>query len=75
MNANPRLTPHYRAVVVGGGQAGLAMSEHLSASGLPHLVLERDRIASSWREDRWDLPDRTSSARILRRWRSAGLGT
>ena len=36
-------------LVVGGGQAGLAMSEHLSANGVPHLVLERYRIAERWR--------------------------
>ena len=42
------------ALVVGGGQAGLAMSEHLSGSGVPHLVLERDRIAERWRSGRWD---------------------
>jgi putative flavoprotein involved in K+ transport len=41
-------------LVVGGGQAGLAMSEHLSASGIPHLVLERGRIAERWRSERWD---------------------
>ena len=41
-------------LVVGGGQAGLAMSEHLSAGRLPHLVLERDRIAERWRTERWD---------------------
>jgi putative flavoprotein involved in K+ transport len=41
-------------LVVGGGQAGLAMSEHLSASHLSHLVLERDRIAERWRTERWD---------------------
>ena len=41
-------------LVVGGGQAGLAMSEHLSACGVPHLVLERDRIAERWRSGRWD---------------------
>jgi len=41
-------------VVVGGGQAGLAMSEHLSACGIPHIVLERDRIAEKWRTGRWD---------------------
>ena len=41
-------------LVVGGGQAGLAMSEHLSSCGVPHLVLERDRIAESWRSRRWD---------------------
>ena len=41
-------------LVVGGGQAGLAMSEHLSNSGVPHLVLERHRIAERWRSERWD---------------------
>lgn len=41
-------------LVVGAGQAGIAMSEHLSARGIPHLVLERDRIASRWRNERWD---------------------
>ncbi|WP_406633027.1 flavin-containing monooxygenase [Amycolatopsis sp. WGS_07] len=42
------------ALVVGGGQAGLAMSEHLSECGVPHLVLERNRIAERWRSERWD---------------------
>ncbi len=42
------------ALVVGGGQAGLAMSEHLSKNDVPHLVLERDRIAERWRTGRWD---------------------
>ena len=42
------------AVVVGGGQAGLAMSEHLSDCGATHLVLERSRIAERWRSERWD---------------------
>ena len=41
-------------LVVGGGQAGIAMSEHLSANGVPHLVLERNRIAERWRTERWD---------------------
>ncbi|MFD5050036.1 flavin-containing monooxygenase [Streptomyces tendae] len=42
------------AVVVGAGQAGVAMSEHLSAHGIPHVVLERHRIAERWRSERWD---------------------
>ena len=42
------------ALVVGGGQAGLAMSEHLSNCGVPHVVLERYRIAERWRSERWD---------------------
>jgi len=41
-------------LVVGGGQAGIAMSEHLSNCNVPHLVLERHRIAERWRSERWD---------------------
>src|SRR4051794_28477248 len=41
-------------LIVGGGQAGLAMSEHLSACDVSHLVLERQRIAERWRSERWD---------------------
>ncbi|MEU6105288.1 flavin-containing monooxygenase [Streptomyces flaveolus] len=41
-------------VVVGAGQAGVAMSEHLAAHGVAHLVLERHRVAERWRSERWD---------------------
>ena len=41
-------------LVVGAGQAGVAMSEHLNGYGVPHLVLERHRIAERWRSERWD---------------------
>jgi putative flavoprotein involved in K+ transport len=41
-------------VVIGGGQAGLAMSEHLGHCAVPHIVLERHRIAERWRSERWD---------------------
>ena len=41
-------------LVVGAGHAGIAMSEHLSNNGIPHLVLERNRIAERWRSERWD---------------------
>jgi len=41
-------------LVIGAGQAGLAMSEHLSKRGVSHLVLERHRIAERWRSERWD---------------------
>ncbi|MES0811743.1 NAD(P)/FAD-dependent oxidoreductase [Roseibium sp. SCPC15] len=41
-------------LVVGAGQAGVAMSEHLSNCGVPHIVLERSRIAERWRSERWD---------------------
>ena len=48
------LTEKIDTVVVGAGQAGIAMSEHLSNANIPHLVLERSRIAERWRSERWD---------------------
>src|SRR5665213_2195694 len=41
-------------LVVGAGQSGIAMSEHLGEMGIPHIVLERKRIAERWRSERWD---------------------
>jgi putative flavoprotein involved in K+ transport len=41
-------------LVVGAGQAGIAMSEHLSRAKIAHLVVERGRIAERWRSERWD---------------------
>ncbi|MGK9263953.1 NAD(P)/FAD-dependent oxidoreductase [Sinorhizobium meliloti] len=41
-------------LVVGAGQAGVAMSEHLGKKGISHVVLERSRIAENWRTARWD---------------------
>ena len=41
-------------VVIGGGQAGLAMSRHLSDRDVDHVVLERGQAAHSWRTERWD---------------------
>lgn len=41
-------------VIVGAGQAGLPVSYHLSQLGVEHCVLERGRIAESWRSGCWD---------------------
>ncbi|MES0863399.1 NAD(P)/FAD-dependent oxidoreductase [Ruegeria sp. SCPT10] len=41
-------------LVVGGGQAGIAASEHLSNNNIPHIVLEKNRTAEAWRTGRWD---------------------
>src|SRR6202790_739 len=43
-----------KTLIIGGGQAGLAMSEQLTKHGKPHLVVERHRIAERWRSERWD---------------------
>ena len=45
---------HVDTLVIGAGQAGIAVSEHLGSRGVPHLVLEKKRIAESWRTARWD---------------------
>jgi len=41
-------------VVVGAGQAGLAVSYLLTRADIHHQVLERGRIGESWRSQRWD---------------------
>ena len=43
-----------QTVIVGGGQAGIAMSDQLVKLDHDHVVLERDRIAERWRTARWD---------------------
>ena len=40
-------------VVIGAGQAGLAVSRELSLAGVAHVVLERARVGQAWR-DRWE---------------------
>jgi putative flavoprotein involved in K+ transport len=40
--------------VVGGGQAGLSISWHLTQRGIEHVVLERGTIAHEWDNARWD---------------------
>ena len=41
-------------VIVGGGQAGLAMSYWLTQAGREHVILERGRLGERWRSERWD---------------------
>lgn len=41
------------SVVIGAGQAGLAMSRCLADRGIDHIVLERGRVAERWRSERW----------------------
>lgn len=42
-------------VIVGGGQAGLATSNHLKRRDLEHVVLERaSQPGEAWRNGRWD---------------------
>jgi putative flavoprotein involved in K+ transport len=46
--------PTVETLVVGAGQAGLALSRHLTDLGREHVLLERGRVAERWRSERWD---------------------
>jgi putative flavoprotein involved in K+ transport len=41
-------------IIIGGGQAGLAMSYYLRQIGREHIIFERARLAENWRTARWD---------------------
>ena len=45
---------HTRVVIIGAGQAGLAVSKQLTDVGVDHIVLERGRTAERWTSQRWD---------------------
>jgi putative flavoprotein involved in K+ transport len=48
-------TARINTVIVGGGQAGLAISYYLRQQGREHVVLERaPAVADAWRNQRWD---------------------
>jgi putative flavoprotein involved in K+ transport len=48
------MTERIDTIVVGGGQAGLAMSHALGRLGREHVIFERMRVAERWRTERWD---------------------
>ena len=41
-------------VIIGAGQAGLAMSRCLTGRSIDHVLLEQGVTANSWRTERWD---------------------
>lgn len=46
------MTANHTVIVIGGGQAGLSISWHLTQRGVEHVVLERDTIAHEWKDSR-----------------------
>ena len=50
----PRMREHHDTVVIGGGQAGLAMSAVLQHRGREHVVVEREQVGERWRSERWE---------------------
>jgi putative flavoprotein involved in K+ transport len=45
---------HATTLIIGAGQAGLAISKHLSDRSVDHVLLERGEVGNSWRKERWD---------------------
>lgn len=52
LNTSPKA--HVPVIIVGGGQGGLSLSYLLREQGVDHLILEKNRIGHSWRNERWD---------------------
>lgn len=44
----------HAVIVIGAGHSGLATSRQLASAGIEHVVLERGRVAETWRSQRWD---------------------
>jgi putative flavoprotein involved in K+ transport len=45
---------HVETLVIGAGQAGLAISYYLTQAVREHVVLEKERMVKAWRDERWD---------------------
>jgi putative flavoprotein involved in K+ transport len=50
---NAAMSERFDVIVIGAGQAGLAVSRELGRAGVAHIVLEKGRVAQTWR-GRWD---------------------
>src|SRR5688572_3785978 len=46
--------PSTDTLVIGAGQAGLAVSHCLTGAGVDHVVFERGDVGERWRSERWD---------------------
>ncbi|MET1060914.1 MAG: NAD(P)-binding domain-containing protein, partial [Nocardioides sp.] len=63
-------------VVIGAGHAGLSVSHLLGRAGRDHVVVDRGRVAESWRSQRWDSLHLLTPRWMTRLpgWRYSGLG-
>jgi putative flavoprotein involved in K+ transport len=48
------MTTRVQTLIVGAGQAGLAISRSLTSLGHDHLVVDRGHVGERWRSERWD---------------------
>ena len=60
-------TERFDTIVIGGGQAGLAMGYHLKKQGRPFVILDaNERIGGSWRTRTWHSLRLFTPARVRR---------
>jgi putative flavoprotein involved in K+ transport len=48
------MAERFDTVIVGAGQAGLAVSYYLTQQGRDHVLLEKRRVGEAWRSGKWD---------------------
>ncbi len=54
MDVTVQLPSKVPCIVLGAGHAGLATSYELTQRRVPHVILDRGRVAETWRSKRWD---------------------
>ncbi len=48
------MVPHVPVLIIGAGQAGLAMSWFLKRDRIEHALIERHDVGHAWQHERWD---------------------
>ena len=45
---------HYSVVVIGAGPSGLCLAHHLRKKDIDYIILEKNEILHTWKNERWD---------------------
>lgn len=48
-----KMTYRTDTVIIGAGQAGLAVGRCLADAGIDHVIIDRGRVGERWRSERW----------------------
>ncbi len=50
----PNETEVYPVIIIGGGPCGLAASYYLKEKGIKHIIIEKNEMLQTWKNERWD---------------------
>ncbi len=53
-NLRPNETEVYPVIIIGGGPCGLAASYYLKEKGIKHIIIEKNEMLQTWKNERWD---------------------